>query len=167
MSEKESRHDRVLKRVHLWVGVLGGIVALLIGLHNFKSVFFPAKRPSPPPAESRSASSAAGPTAAAPSPENGGVPPSYEMFKKEDRDGNGKVSQAEWGGTPDALARLDLDGDNAVGPSDFRASFESLDVNRDGFVTLLEWRKVRRAFQAIDRDGDRRISREEFAGRAS
>lgn len=45
MSDYESKHDKVLKRVQLWVAVLAGVITLSIGVYNAKKLFFSEKGP--------------------------------------------------------------------------------------------------------------------------
>ena len=43
MSESESEHDKFLKRVHLWIAIVGGVITISIGAYNAKNLFFSKK----------------------------------------------------------------------------------------------------------------------------
>lgn len=162
MGDLGSKHDKVLKRVHLWIAVLGGIVTLLIGLYNFKSIFFPDKTPDKP------AIQASAPQETKTSPIPAGQTLSLKTFLPMDRNGDGKVGENEWSGSPESFTRLDLDGSGTLTSLDFNASgFEDMDTNGDGSITRFEWRRVRKAFAALDINRDGKISREEFKTRLS
>ena len=51
MSENETKHEILLKRVQLVIGVLAGITTLIIGVYNVKNIFVKKPEPvKPPPA---------------------------------------------------------------------------------------------------------------------
>lgn len=156
MSDAESKHDKVLKRVHLWVAVLGGVVTLTIGVYNFKHLFFPDKTVSAPAAQ----------VSAPPSKAAAGGSLSFEKVLPMDENGDGKVSEREWKGTHDDFYRLNLDGNSSLTSQDFQGTrFENMDRNADGQITRLEWRKARFTFDLLDADGDGKISADEFDAR--
>lgn len=146
MDESETKHDKVLKRVQMWVAILGGILAIVAGVINFKSQLFPAKDSAKPAAE---ASTAAQKTALAPpSAQTGGV----------------NIREYEWKGSAADFSVLDLDGNGIFNAQDVKGTgFENMDRNGDGSVERMEWRKSRRAFDLLDADGSGSVSRAEFA----
>ena len=147
MSENESKHDKILKRLHLWVAVLGGIVGLAIGLYNFKSLFFPSKATAKTTFEV--------PAVSAPPPASAALP---------GRTADLKIRQYDWKGSAEDFSLLDLDGNGVLNAQDFKGTdFKTMDRNGDGSIEPLEWRKSRRAFARLDADGDGRVSPAEFA----
>lgn len=136
MTDRESKHDKVLSRVHLWLAVLGGAVTLTIGVYNVKNIFFPSARPVAQIQEDAPAPHVAKPAAPTPAA-------SYANFKYLDLDGNGALSDRE----------------------KQPVSFEALDRDGDGFLTRLEWHMISRVFNLYDMNGDGRISPEEFSVR--
>ncbi len=151
MDDRESKHDKVLKRVHLWVAILGGVITLLIGVYNFRNIFFPHREvPNKPSLEVRADSE----------------PLSLESFLPQDRNGDGKVHESEWRGPRENFSLLDLDGNGVLNSQDFKAArFEDMDRNGDGAITRLEWRKARRSFDVLDADADGKISPDEYMAR--
>lgn len=162
MGDTESRHDKFLKRIHLWVAILGGVVTLAIGIYNFKNIFFPNKISNPPAAETQTQNAprtAAHFSAKAAS----GEALSFEFFSSMDQNGDGRILESEWRGSSDDFKLLNLDGNSALTAQDFKAArFEDLDRNADGQITRLEWRKSRAAFDILDSDRDGKISPDEF-----
>ena len=51
---EETKHDLFLKRVNITIAILGGLLAVAVGVYNFKKAYFekPAPPPPPPPAQS-------------------------------------------------------------------------------------------------------------------
>ena len=45
MADGESKHEKALKRIQLWVAVLAGIVTFAIGAYNAKNLYFSKKGP--------------------------------------------------------------------------------------------------------------------------
>ncbi len=43
MGDQESKHDKVMKKIQLWVAVLAGVITLSIGVYNAKNIFFSEK----------------------------------------------------------------------------------------------------------------------------
>jgi hypothetical protein len=160
MSGSESRHDKILNRVHLWVAVLGGLVTLTIGLYNFRSMIFPGKAADMPATEVQfnGVQTASVST---------GKPLSFERFMPLDQNGDGKVLESEWKGARQDFYLLDLDGNGVLNAQDFKGTrFEDMDQNGDNVITRLEWRKTRRSFDMLDADGDGKISGDEFNARS-
>ncbi len=167
MGHSESKHDKVLNRVHLWVAILGGIITVLIGAYNFRNMFFSDKSAGKPAME-MSAESGPGPkgttTLSTVSVQNESL--SFETFLPMDQNGDGKILESEWRGTREDFYRLNLDGNNALTAQDFKGvRFEDMDRNADGEITRTEWRKVRSSFDLLDEDGDGKISADEFSAR--
>ena len=54
MGVEETKHDLMLKRVNITVAILGGVLAVAVGIYNVKKAYFekPAPPPPPPPAQS-------------------------------------------------------------------------------------------------------------------
>ena len=51
---EETKHDLLLKRIHIILGILAGLTAVAVGVYNVKKAYFekPAPPPPPPPAHS-------------------------------------------------------------------------------------------------------------------
>ncbi len=45
MTGTEDKHEFVLKRTQLWIGVIAGLTTVIIGVYNVKNIFFPKKEP--------------------------------------------------------------------------------------------------------------------------
>ena len=45
MSDSDSKHEQVLKRTQLIIGVLVGVISLAVGVYNFKNAYFSKKGP--------------------------------------------------------------------------------------------------------------------------
>jgi hypothetical protein len=151
MGDSDSKHDKILNRVHLWVAVLGGVITIAIGAYNVKNLFFSKKTDADKP----SASVSAGKAAEGPITQN--------LFRSLDQNGDGKVRESEWKGAREDFAFLDLDGNGSITAQEFSGiTFESMDTNRDGSIVKLEWRKARRSFDLLDENADGKISPEEF-----
>lgn len=165
MGDAESKHDKFLKRIHLWVAILGGVVTLAIGIYNFKNIFFPEKASNPPAVEAQTQSvprTAANFSAKAAS----GDALTYEMFRSMDQNGDGRILESEWRGSREDFYLLNLDGNGALTPQDFQsARFEDMDRNADGQIARLEWRKARSSFDLLDSNRDGKISADEFDAR--
>ncbi len=41
--DDETKHEKLLKRLQLWIAVLAGATTLVIGAYNIKNIFFPKK----------------------------------------------------------------------------------------------------------------------------
>lgn len=97
-----------------------------------------------------------------------------EHFRELDRDGNGRLTAAEWYYDRQTFRRIDHNGDNAVSQAEFLGDasldddaedlFEFLDANADGRVSRAEWHGTRARFDALDRDRNGTLSRAEAAG---
>ena len=97
-----------------------------------------------------------------------------ENFRTIDRNGDGRISRAEWYFDRETFNRIDHNGDNAVTQAEFIGSedvdddredlFEYLDDNNDGRVTRAEWHGTRARFDALDRNRDNVLTRDEAMG---
>ncbi len=45
MEGNETAHERMLKKLQLWVAVLAGTATLIVGAYNVKNIFFPKNEP--------------------------------------------------------------------------------------------------------------------------
>lgn len=45
MSTEGTKHDLWLSRINVWIAILGGFVALIIGAYNLRQMFFPDSGP--------------------------------------------------------------------------------------------------------------------------
>ena len=46
---EETKHDLMLKRIHIALAILGSLIALIIGGYNLKKTMFEKPAPPPPP----------------------------------------------------------------------------------------------------------------------
>lgn len=84
-----------------------------------------------------------------------------ESFSRQDRNRDGRITQAEWRFARDAFDRADHNGDRVVTRAEFlnedttaaRDSVSFMDANRDGQVARREWRGAAEEFNR--RDGNR------------
>lgn len=95
-------------------------------------------------------------------------------FRELDRDGNGRVSAAEWYYDRETFRRIDHNGDNWISQREFLGEtdvdddaedlFAYLDADDDRRVTRDEWHGTRARFDALDRNRDGVLTRAEAAG---
>ena len=54
MGAEETKHDLLLKRINITVAIVGGLLAVAVGVYNVRKSYFekPAPPPPPPPAQS-------------------------------------------------------------------------------------------------------------------
>ena len=54
MPTEETKHDLMLKRINITVAIIGGLLAVAVGVYNVKKSYFqkPELPPPPPPAQS-------------------------------------------------------------------------------------------------------------------
>jgi len=76
-----------------------------------------------------------------------------------DSNKDGKISQLEWDGSPEAFKRLDLNHDGVLGPQEVasakaRPEFDKIDVNKDGKISKLEWNGDPASFNKLDVNHD-------------
>lgn len=86
---------------------------------------------------------------------NGGMP--LQRFKALDKDGDGKVSKAEFTGPPARFAQLDTDRDGFITRREAEAPGRSAAAGGGALAARLK---------SMDKNGDGRISRDEFTGPA-
>jgi Ca2+-binding EF-hand superfamily protein len=101
-------------------------------------------------------------------------------FATLDRNKDGKISQLEWNGTPEAFKRLDLSHDGVLGPKEYAppsspnpvpvpvpspapTTFATLDRNKDGKISQLEWNGTPETFKRLDVNHDGVLGPKEFA----
>lgn len=77
-------------------------------------------------------------------------------LKEADKDGDGKISKAEFPGAPERFAALDRDGDGVLTKDEVEAAL------REGLAG--DAARGRKMFQRFDKDGDGKVSRAEFPG---
>jgi len=97
-----------------------------------------------------------------------------EHFQSLDRDGNGRVTAAEWLYDRETFRRIDHNDDNWISQAEFLGNeeidddaedlFEYLDDNKDGRVSRSEWHGTRARFDALDRNHDNVLTRAEAMG---
>jgi Ca2+-binding EF-hand superfamily protein len=97
-----------------------------------------------------------------------------DHFRSLDRDGNGRVTAAEWLYDRETFRRIDHNGDNWISQAEFLGDqavdddaedlFEYLDDNGDGRVTRQEWHGTRARFDALDTNRDNVLTRAEAMG---
>jgi Ca2+-binding EF-hand superfamily protein len=78
----------------------------------------------------------------------------WDRLKKLDKNGDGRITKAEFGGPTELFEALDRDGDGAITPDDLDWSDDSTYARQLGMAQQL----LRRA----DADGNRKVSREEW-----
>jgi len=96
--------------------------------------------------------------------------PNNQRFNYEDRNHDGRITQAEWRGERGAFDILDRNNDGVISVSEYRDrsaladQFSSWDSNRDGLLDRNEWRYGGPLFERLDVNRDGRVSRDEFLG---
>jgi len=94
-------------------------------------------------------------------------------FNNLDRNGDGRISRAEWYYDREAFVRADRNGDNWLTKAEFLGNgvdddredrFEFLDANNDGRIERSEWHGSPETFEWMDRDNDGTLSRAEATG---
>lgn len=99
-----------------------------------------------------------------------------QRFRDYDRNGDSRVSAAEWSGNRALFQRMDRDRDGYVSMTEYAnnggdaidsqggqaSTFANLDRNRDGWLTPSEWNMSAAEFDRLDVNHDRRISHFEF-----
>jgi Ca2+-binding EF-hand superfamily protein len=93
-----------------------------------------------------------------------------DLFEYLDADNDGRVTRAEWHGTPARFNALDRDRNGMLTRAEAAGEdapvdlFEAIDRNSDGSIARAEWRWSAASFDGRDGNRDGRLSREEFAG---
>jgi len=99
-----------------------------------------------------------------------------QTFQNRDSNGDGVLTQGEYGGHPGNFRSLDVNGDGVLSYDEFvrrggrvdgeQVSFADpfavMDRNNDGVVTMGEWNGDRLSFRQMDRDRDGVVSRAEY-----
>jgi Ca2+-binding EF-hand superfamily protein len=95
------------------------------------------------------------------------------LFGHLDRNNDGRLSRAEWGGTDASWREMDANRDGFVTRQEFYAApaappvppdaFGQLDHDRNGVLTTREWHGDRDVFNRLDRNRDGVVSRAEFS----
>ena len=99
-----------------------------------------------------------------------------QTFRDRDRNGDGVLTQSEYGGHPGNFRSLDVNGDGVLSYGEFvnrggrvdedRVGFADpfavMDRNNDNLLSLGEWNSDRLSFRRMDRNNDGVISRAEF-----
>lgn len=95
-------------------------------------------------------------------------------FRGADRNGDGRITRAEWQHDPELFVRADRNRDNVLTRAEFLAEdlvdrdtedrFDDLDANNNGRIERAEWHGTREAFDWLDRDHDGRLTRAETVG---
>jgi len=102
-----------------------------------------------------------------------------QRFNAYDRNGDGRISAAEWraaNADPRLFDRLDSNGDRMLTVAEYSTGngpqldsqggpdnqFRNLDRNRDGWITRKEWNMSSAEFNRLDTNRDNRISANEF-----
>jgi Ca2+-binding EF-hand superfamily protein len=178
LSRADRNHDGKVARDE-WTGTAEAFVQLDLDadgvLDRRDQVEAAAQAPPPPPA--------------LPEPK-GDLPSGEEWLRRFDKDGDGRLSQAEVAAQKflaAALPMADTDGDGALSAAELRAleyalqrrrdeqtrdrgrpvpfevPFDTWDKDKDGRVRQNEWQGSRALFDRIDLDRDAAVSREEVA----
>lgn len=109
---------------------------------------------------------------------NGSATWTTRNFRVLDRNGDNRVSSAEWFYAPEYFRRADRDRNGSLSLSEFTGragawdddredSFANLDVNNNGRVERSEWHGSVDAFQWLDVNGDNSLSRLEVVGQTT
>ena len=94
-----------------------------------------------------------------------------DRFDDIDTNGDNRISQAEWHGSPAAFQWMDRNNDNTLSRAEVVGQaaaavpddqFTSLDINRDRALSRTEWHWSAGSFNRVDRNGDGRVTRVEF-----
>lgn len=100
-----------------------------------------------------------------------------EHYRWLDRDGNGRLTAAEWVYAPETFRRIDHNNDRWVSEAEFLGDrtvdddaedfFEYLDDNGDGRLARAEWHGTAGRFDALDSNNDGVLTRREARGDAA
>ena len=97
-----------------------------------------------------------------------------DRFDYLDANNDGRVSRAEWHGTPERFDTLDDNRDGFLTRAEIRGTtepppdlFTSVDVNRDNRITRDEWHWSRASFDGRDDNRDGVLTRAEFSGQTT
>jgi Ca2+-binding EF-hand superfamily protein len=94
-------------------------------------------------------------------------------FENLDRNGDGRITRAEWFYDREGFIRADRNGDGVLTRAEFLGSdvdtdredrFDYLDTNNDGRIERSEWHGSRDTFEWMDRNNDGVLSRSEMVG---
>jgi Ca2+-binding EF-hand superfamily protein len=98
---------------------------------------------------------------------------SERRFQQLDRNGDNRVTRAEWPYDYEQFSRVDRNRDNIVSRAEFTGStfdddrgdqFDYLDLNGNNYIERGEWHSSVEAFRWLDRNNDGVLSRAEVAG---
>jgi len=100
-----------------------------------------------------------------------------QSFRERDRNGDGVLTQSEYGGHPGNFRSLDVNGDGVLSYDEFVSRggrvdgdrvggfadpFAIMDRNNDQVISLGEWNSDRLSFRRMDRNGDGVVTRAEY-----
>jgi Ca2+-binding EF-hand superfamily protein len=99
-----------------------------------------------------------------------------QTFRNRDANGDGVLTQGEYGGHPGNFRSLDVNGDGVLSYEEFvrrqgrvdgdqvgfADPFAVMDRNNDGVISLGEWNSDRLSFRRLDRNGDGVVTRAEY-----
>lgn len=95
-------------------------------------------------------------------------------FRNVDRNGDGRITRAEWRYDPELFIRADRNRDNVLTEAEFLGDetidrdpedrFDDLDANNNGRIEREEWHGTAEAFDWLDRNNDGRLTRAETVG---
>lgn len=101
---------------------------------------------------------------------------SEDQFRALDRNGDSRISRAEWGYDLEDFFRADRNGDNILVLNEFLLArdldddrgdrFDYLDANGNNRIERSEWHGSLAAFERLDRNGDGVVARVEMQGAA-